>query len=452
MKHFRPFLLSCFLLFAGYAAEVEIHCTTDIHGRAEAFLRLAPLLREKPGAIRIDCGDTLQGTLLSRHSEGRVMTALLNELRYDVWVPGNHDFEFGPEPLVRAAREFHGKTLGAEFSRPGFRPEAWTLIERNNLKIAVIGMTDPKMPKRLLPDSGWNFEPNRDALRRIMPQLLAAKPELVVLAWHSGPYTPPGTMFRFLAEFPEIDLVLAGHSHEEEPGRKIAGAWFVQAGRYAACFARIRAEFDDGTGRLLRITSEIVRPDDADPRIDAGAEQAARPFLAACAPYAETVIATTQEPLRLPEKRDNTAPICRIGAEALKAAAGSDAAMFSVSALPQFAIPRAVTNAGLFTLLPYENELCTVELTKTEFTALLKEVGAASRRGRSVFSFAGIRVREKGKEWTAPDAPEKLTLAVTAYSLTSNPLLRGKMEAGAYRRLGVTEREAVAACLKAGGR
>ena len=76
----------------------------------------------------------------------------------------------------------------------------------------------------------------------------------------------------------------------------------------------------------------------------------------------------------------------------------------------------------------------------------------ASRRGRSVFSFAGIRVREKGKEWTAPDAPEKLTLAVTAYSLTSNPLLRGKMEAGAYRRLGVTEREAVAACLKAGGR
>ena len=74
-------------------------------------------------------------------------------------------------------------------------------------------MTDPKMPARLMPDSGWTFRPNRDALRGIMPEVLAAKPDLIVLAWHSGIYTPPGTMFRFLSEFPEIDLVLAGHSH-----------------------------------------------------------------------------------------------------------------------------------------------------------------------------------------------------------------------------------------------
>ncbi|MBS1455200.1 MAG: hypothetical protein HP002_17665, partial [Lentisphaeria bacterium] len=194
--------LAALLLLPCPGGEVEILCTTDLHGRAEEFAALAPLLRKNPAAIRIDCGDTLQGTLLSRLSSGRIMISLLNELEYDVWVPGNHDFEFGPEPLVSAAREFRGATLGAEFARDGFRPGAWTLLARNGYRIAVTGMTDPKMPSRLLPGSGWSFESNRDALRRIMPEILAAEPDLIVLAWHSGPYTPPGTMFRFLAEFP----------------------------------------------------------------------------------------------------------------------------------------------------------------------------------------------------------------------------------------------------------
>ena len=451
LRHLLFVLLSAGLCLAGFASEIEILCTTDVHGRAEAFARLAPILRKNPDAIRIDCGDTLQGTLLSRHSRGEIMTALLNELAYDVWVPGNHDFEFGPEALVRAARDFRGKTLGGDFQRPGFEPEAWTLFERNGRRVAVIGMTDPKMPTRLLPDSGWRFEANRDALKRIMPELLAAKPDLIVLAWHAGLYTPPGTMFRFLAEFPEIDLVLAGHSHEEKRGFRVAGAWFVQAGRYAECVGRVRAVFDDETGKLERITSELLRPGDDDVS-DAETERVLQPFLERYRPYAETVIATTEEPLRLPEKRENTAPICRIGAEAMRRAAGSDAALFSASALPQFEISRTVTNAGLFTLLPYENELCTVELTREELAELLTWLGAASRRGRSVFAFSGLKVVEDGKHWSAPDAPEKLTLAFTNYSLVSIPMLREKMESGAYRLLGITERDAVAAYLKAGGR
>ena len=440
--------LAALLLLPCPGGEVEILCTTDLHGRAEEVAALAPLLRKNPAAIRIDCGDTLQGTLLSRLSSGRIMISLLNELEYDVWVPGNHDFEFGPEPLVSAAREFRGATLGAEFARDGFRPGAWTLLARNGYRIAVTGMTDPKMPSRLLPGSGWSFESNRDALRRIMPEILAAEPDLIVLAWHSGLYTPPGTMFRFLAEFPEIDLVLAGHSHEEEPGRGISGAWFVQAGRYAGCFARITAEFDDRNGRLLRIRSELVRPDPSQPP-DAGTTRVLEPFLRAYRPVAEKVLAVTEQPLRLPEKGDNTAPICRLGAEAMRDATGADAALFSVSALPEIGIPAEVTNAELFRLLPYENELCTVKLTGEEFARLVKEIGAASRRGRSVFRFSGVDAEcraEGGRHVPAP--PEKLTLAVTAYTLTVTPVLKQKLETGAFRRTGLFERDAVAGYLK----
>ena len=72
--------LAALLLLPCPGGEVEILCTTDLHGRAEEFAALAPLLRKNPAAIRIDCGDTLQGTLLSRLSSGRIMISLLNEL------------------------------------------------------------------------------------------------------------------------------------------------------------------------------------------------------------------------------------------------------------------------------------------------------------------------------------------------------------------------------------
>lgn len=131
------------------------------------------------------------------------MISLLNELEYDVWVPGNHDFEFGPEPLVSAAREFRGATLGAEFARDGFRPGAWTLLARNGYRIAVTGMTDPKMPSPAA--AGFRLElriePRRAAPHHAGNPRRGTGPDRAGLALR--PLHSAGTMFRFLAESPK---------------------------------------------------------------------------------------------------------------------------------------------------------------------------------------------------------------------------------------------------------
>ena len=78
-----------------------------------------------------------------------------------------------------------------------------------------------------------------------------------------------------------------------------------------------------------------------------------------------------------------------------------------------------------------------MKLTGEEFARLVKEIGAASRRGRSVFRFSGVDAEcraEGGRHVPAP--PEKLTLAVTAYTLTVTPVLKQKLETGAFRRTG----------------
>lgn len=111
MKISLTILLWVLLLPLG-GAELNIFCTADLHGRADNLAKLAPALR--PGgenALRIDVGDTVQGTLLSQFSDGKIIIESLNALNFDLWVPGNHDFEFGFDRFNELAKHFRGVVL-----------------------------------------------------------------------------------------------------------------------------------------------------------------------------------------------------------------------------------------------------------------------------------------------------------------------------------------------------
>ena len=149
-------LLAALQLFLLAGAELEILCTADLHGRLEKMPSLGSVLRTGGAeALRIDCGDTVQGSSISRHSNGKGMIALLNLFGCDVWVPGNHDFEFGRDNLLGLVRSFQGAVLAADWKDPA--AGKWKLFERNGVRCAVIGMTDPKMAQRVLPGSGLEF-------------------------------------------------------------------------------------------------------------------------------------------------------------------------------------------------------------------------------------------------------------------------------------------------------
>jgi 2',3'-cyclic-nucleotide 2'-phosphodiesterase / 3'-nucleotidase len=93
--------------------------TTDTHGRIEPWdyyadkqanlglANIAILIKqqraEAPDAVLLDCGDTIQGTLLAYYfaekdtSKPNPMIAAFNPLRSDAMAAGNHEFNFGEE-------------------------------------------------------------------------------------------------------------------------------------------------------------------------------------------------------------------------------------------------------------------------------------------------------------------------------------------------------------------
>jgi 2',3'-cyclic-nucleotide 2'-phosphodiesterase/3'-nucleotidase len=110
MKHRLFISLFLFLLSFLSADQVTIHLlqTTDIHAvltkeenNSGSWLKLASLIREvrerhgNENCILIDCGDTIQGTLIGALSRGEAAIIPLKAMRYDAWIPGNHEFDFG---------------------------------------------------------------------------------------------------------------------------------------------------------------------------------------------------------------------------------------------------------------------------------------------------------------------------------------------------------------------
>ena len=198
MRLKRFLICFAFLVFCRTAAgaEVNIFYTTDLHGHFKAMPSLAAVIGScGENTLKIDVGDTLSGTLLSDSKGGEPMITLLNQMKFDIWVPGHHDFEQGYSVLEKRISEFRGTVLGIQWNWRRIRPAGWKMFNINGVKIAVIGATDPAMPLRVLPGIDGVFKDTTDSIGAVIPQILAQKPHVIVLAYHNGEFSKYGSDF-----------------------------------------------------------------------------------------------------------------------------------------------------------------------------------------------------------------------------------------------------------------
>src|SRR3954470_1628499 len=108
---------------------VSILHTTDLHGNilptfdddgnpdrgglARCVSQIRRWRRKNPNTILIDVGDVYQGTDVALRSKGDLMIDLFNHLRYDAWVVGNHEFDWGIDPFVHALQNSKMPVLAA---------------------------------------------------------------------------------------------------------------------------------------------------------------------------------------------------------------------------------------------------------------------------------------------------------------------------------------------------
>src|SRR5947208_7033195 len=108
---------------------ISILHTTDLHGHIlptadyngnsnyGGLARCAAQIRrwrlQNANSILIDVGDVYQGTEVSLRNRGELMIDLFNHLKYDAWVVGNHEFDWGIEPFTTALQKSSMPVLAA---------------------------------------------------------------------------------------------------------------------------------------------------------------------------------------------------------------------------------------------------------------------------------------------------------------------------------------------------
>lgn len=146
----------------------DVHCgfeaDDNTYGIADISAYKAHLESEGYDVILVDAGDFIQGGVIGTLSDGEYPMQLMNELSYDVAVPGNHEFDYGADTFLKLADEAEFPYLSVNFTdlRTGEKPlQAYTIIEADQMKIAFVGITTPETPSSSRPsnfmDENGNF-------------------------------------------------------------------------------------------------------------------------------------------------------------------------------------------------------------------------------------------------------------------------------------------------------
>lgn len=229
--------------------KIKIIETSDVHGcffpydfieRKEqkgSLARVSSYLQKVrsvygDNVILLENGDLLQGQPICYYYNyinnvgNNVASDVINYLKYDAQCFGNHDVETGHAVYDKWISELKCPVLGANIidtktGEPYVKP--YTIINRDGVKVAVIGMLTPAIPNWLSEDlwEGLRFEDIKSSTEKWVKHIKDTEnPDVVVMLIHSGwdggittPEYAEDEAKAIAEQIPGFDLVLFGHDH-----------------------------------------------------------------------------------------------------------------------------------------------------------------------------------------------------------------------------------------------
>ncbi len=250
--------------------EIRILHINDFHGFAEAYktfgseqysggvaflaAKINSLRNEKPSLL-LAAGDMIYGNNWTNLFYGESVTELMNIMKFDAMVVGNHEFDFGQEILRKRISEFLFPVLGANVE--GIESvQPYIIKEISGIKVGIIGVITEDTPVSTHPRNvkGLKFKPVKETVTKYLNEI-KSKVDIVILLSHIG-YSNDRKIAK---EIKGIDLIIGGHSHTKVTNPvKINNTLIVQAWEYAKALGVIDIIFEDGkiidsTGYLYEI-------------------------------------------------------------------------------------------------------------------------------------------------------------------------------------------------------
>ena len=251
----------------------EDNAETDNNGMARLYTYIQQVRAENPNTFLVDAGDDIQGTIMTDDlynktpEEPHPVVTAMNYMGYDAMTLGNHEFNWGIPTMQTILSQAEFPVLAANVTDADgefVTGAGWTIVEKDGVKVAVIGVVTPDVP---IWDGGkegveaCTYEAANTAVKNAIAEI-GDGADVIVVSAHMGMYAEfdedggSDSAQKILDDNPEIDVLQVAHNHvvvSETQGDTVIGG--VRNG------GRDIARFDltlDQNNHVTDATVEIV--------------------------------------------------------------------------------------------------------------------------------------------------------------------------------------------------
>lgn len=258
--------------------------TNDTHSRVLSssgeigFAKIATKIKEirnaQENVLVLDAGDTFHGQTISTLVKGESIVKVMNTIKYDAMVPGNHDFNYGQERLVELSQVTDFPIIASNILKADGSTllPSYIIKEMKGVKVGIFGLATPETTYKTNPNNvtGLTFEDPTVAAEKMVREL-EGKADIIIALSHLGLDESSTYTSKLVAEKVEgIDLIVDGHSHTVlTEGMKVGDTLIVQTGEYDKNLGIVEMVYADGkvsTSKASLITRESAEQlaEDAD--------------------------------------------------------------------------------------------------------------------------------------------------------------------------------------------
>ncbi|MBD3291937.1 MAG: multifunctional 2',3'-cyclic-nucleotide 2'-phosphodiesterase/5'-nucleotidase/3'-nucleotidase [Armatimonadia bacterium] len=373
-------------------------------------------------------GDILQGTPLSTVFHGEADFAALNLMDISAMALGNHEFDYGMPNLHKLIDMSQFPILSANIRRKVDDTQVFDGTERfmiGDEMLVVIGLTTPETRVTTMPSNvaDLTFNDAAQVAGMLADRITRTTDRVVIALTHLGHEQD----LDLARDVPALDVIVGGHSHTRvDEAVMVDGTPVVQAYAYGQYLGRLDLMIDEG--QVIDFDYRLI-PVDASAPEDPEVTAVIVDYQRQLDDEIKRVVGRTEVPL------DGAREIVRAGesnlgnaiTDAMRLVSGAPIALHNGGGIRASIDAGPVTLEEVMQVLPFGNEVATLELTGAQLREILARSIAEPRPFGGFLHVSGLTIVADGQELESVMVGDDPLDDGTTYSVATNAFL---MEGG----------------------
>lgn len=391
---------------AAEAKTFDIIEVTDFHGALvdSSSLPVAAVLAKNIKNVKnanpdrtliLGGGDLYQGSPISNVLKGVPVQQAMSSIGMEVTALGNHEFDWTIDSLINTTMKdskysivcanVYDKTTNKRVFDP------YKIIEKDGVKIGIIGAATLETPGIVLPANvaNYKFTDITTEINSLVGEVKSKGANVVVALIHEGSNAndktnTTGPIFDIANSLKGVDAVFGGHSHTIVTAKAANGVPVYIANNAGKGYIDAKMTVDvNGKVSFVDDASSYVAIDNtnangykaATPAVDAEVKAIVDEAQKEVGPTFSEVIGTTANKLT---RTQDVQPygesfLGNWTADVIRAKAKADVG-FQNNGGVRIDIPEGnITVGSVYYLMPFDNEICTLDMTKAQIKTVLEQ-------------------------------------------------------------------------------